>query len=253
MPSGPAASGTGGPEDPAPASAPASGEVAGASSAWAAPPHPYASPPNPYAYPPGARPPDPYASPQGTRRILVLVGVALGVAVLGAAAVAGWLYLGRQGGPDSSGPAPRAESTQVRDTAAGFSVAIPVGWQASPGESAYGTVYRPAGGDRSAGLQIIRATQDTLTACDVLRDTTAELSTYDGYREISRERVGGDGCEQVYTFDDPASAEPPAHAVVRLVVAADDTRWVIVVFGPDTDVPLVRARLTTAVESFRVD
>ncbi|OEJ33382.1 hypothetical protein BGK67_20445 [Streptomyces subrutilus] len=223
-------------------------------------PNPYAGAPgapipNPYAYPPGAPAPNPYASPQGTppRRILVLVGVTLGVAALGAAAVAGWLYLGRQGGPGPSGPAPRAESTQVRDTAAGFSVGIPVGWQVSPGESGYGTVYRPAGGDRSAGLQIIRATQDTLTACEVLGETTVELSKYDGYREISRERVGGDGCEQVYAFDDPASAEPPAHAIVRLVVAADDTRWVILVFGPDTDAPLVRRHLTTAVESFRVD
>ncbi|MEU9255279.1 hypothetical protein AB0D66_25925 [Streptomyces sp. NPDC048270] len=177
----------------------------------------------------------------------------LGVAVLGAAAVAGWLYLGHRGGPDSSGPAPRAESTRVRDTVAGFSVGIPAGWQVSPGESGYGTVYRPAGGDQSAGLQIVRATQDALSACEVLRESTGELSKYPGYREVSREPVGGDGCEQVYELDDPASAEPPAHAVVRLVVAADDTRWVLLVYGPNTDVPLVRAHLTAVVESFRVD
>ncbi|MFD4241192.1 hypothetical protein ACFWP3_06255 [Streptomyces sp. NPDC058525] len=181
-----------------------------------------------------------------------MAGVVFGVAGLGAVAVAGWLYLGGRG-PGSSGPGPRPGSTQARDTAAGFSVGIPEGWQASTGEGAYGTVYRPAGGDRSAGIQIVRATEDTLTACEVLRDTTAELGKYSGYREISREEVGTEGCEQVYEFDDPATAEPAAHAIVRLVVAADDTRWVVLAFGPDTDVPLVREHLTTAVESFRVD
>ncbi|WP_406366401.1 hypothetical protein [Streptomyces sp. NBC_01546] len=207
---------------------------------------------SPYSYPPGVPPlPEGPSAPPPARRRRTLVVVALGVAVLGAA-VAGWLYLGHKGpGPDS-GPA-RSDYTQVRDTAAGFSVAIPPGWQASPGETAYGTVYRPAGGDRSAGLQVFRAAEDTKAACEVLRESTAELSKSSGYREISNEPVAGDGCEQVYEYDDPGSSDPAAHAIVRLVVAAGDTRWVLMVYGPRTDVPLVRRHLEAAVESFRAD
>lgn len=215
---------------------------------------PDAPPPaaSPYAYPPGVPPlPEGPPVPPPARRRRTLVVVALGVAVLGAA-VAGWLYLGHKGpGPDSD-PA-RSDYTQVRDTAAGFSVAIPPGWQASPGETAYGTVYRPAGGDRNAGLQVFRATEDTKAACEVLRESTAELSKSSGYREISNEPVAGDGCEQVYEYDDPGSSDPAAHAIVRLVVAAGDTRWVLMVYGPRTDVPLVRRHLEAAVESFRAD
>lgn len=207
---------------------------------------PVAPPAHPYAYPPDA-------PPWRDRRALVAVGTTLAVAVLGAVAVAGWLYLGGAKGPDTSGPAPRSSSTEVRDTVAGFAVRIPEGWQASPGESAYGTVYRPAGGDQGAGLQIVRAAQDSKTACETLVDTTGNLSAHPGYREISRQAVNGDGCEQVYAYDDPASTQPAAHGIVRLVVAADDTRWVLNAFGPDTDVPLVREHLTTAAQSFRVE
>lgn len=192
---------------------------------------------SPYSYPP-------VPPPARRRRMLLVAVTAAGVAVLGAAAVAGWLYLGHKG-PDP-GPAPQAEYTQVRDTVAGFSVRIPRGWEASPGETGYGAVYRPAGGDRSAGFQVFRATDDTMTACQILRESTVELSKNPGYREISREPVDGDGCEQVYEYE-------AAHAVVRLVVASDDTRWVLLLYGPKTDVPLVRKQLTTAVGSFRTD
>lgn len=213
------------------------------------PPAPAASP---YSYPPGVPPlPEVPPVPPPARRRRTLA-VALGVAVLGAAAVAGWLYLGHKGPGSGSGPA-RSDYTQVRDTAAGFSVAIPPGWQASPGETAYGTVYRPAGGDRSAGLQVFRATEDAKAACEVLRESTAELSKSSGYREISNEPVAGDGCEQVYEYDDPDSSDPASHAIVRLVVAADDTRWVLMVYGPRTDVPLVRRHLVAAAGSFRAD
>ncbi|MGR4883088.1 hypothetical protein ACIPUC_27285 [Streptomyces sp. LARHCF249] len=218
---------------PAPADAPVPPTAPPAATPDPAPPAPPAG--SPYSSPP--------VPPPARRRRMLVVVTAVGVAVLGAAAVAGWLYL-RDKGPDS-GPA-EAEYTQVHDTVAGFSVRIPLGWEASPGETAYGTVYRPAGGDRSAGLQIFRAAGDTTTACEVLRESTAELSTNSGYREISREPVDGDGCEQVYEYE-------AAHAVVRLVVASDDTRWVVMVYGPKTGVPLVREQLATAVGSFRTD
>ncbi|MEU9146390.1 hypothetical protein [Streptomyces sp. NPDC048349] len=236
------------PTAPAAPTAPATPTAPAAPAAPAAPvrsapgdvPPPWAT--SPYAYPP-------VPAPARRRRIWV-VGTAVGVAVLAGAAVAGRLYLG---GEDRGPGSAQAESTQVRDTAAGFSVRIPAGWQASPGETGYGTVYRPAGGDRSAGLQVFRATEDAQTACEVLRESTAELSKSPGYREISREPVAGEGCEQVYEYDDPASSEPAAHAVVRLLVADNDTRWVVMVYGPRTDAPLVRERLAAAVGSFRAD
>lgn len=204
----------------------------------------------PFSYPPGTPPPPerPPVAPPARRRRTVAVAVAAGVAV-SAAAVAGWLYLG--GEEPGSGSSPPSGYTQVRDEAAGFSVAVPPGWQASPGETGYGAVYRPAGGDRSAGLQVFRAAEDTKDACEVLRDSVAELSKSSGYREISSEPVTGDGCELVYEYDDPGSSEPASHAIVRLVVAADGTRWVLMVYGPTTDVPLVRTHLVTAIGSFR--
>ncbi|MFD9408411.1 hypothetical protein ACFWBN_15550 [Streptomyces sp. NPDC059989] len=188
--------------------------------------------------------------PAPARRRRTLLVVSLGVAVLGAAAVAGWLFLGARG-PDAT--ALPAGYTRVHDTAAGFSVAIPADWQAGSG-AGYGTVYGPGGGsDRSAALQVFRVTEETGTACDYLRTSVESLSQTPGYRDISRKPVDGGGCEQVYAYDDPNSSDPPAHAIARFTVTADGTRWVLLAYGPDTDVPLVRKRLTTAVGSFRTE
>ncbi|MBT2480295.1 photosystem II reaction center PsbP family protein [Streptomyces sp. ISL-94] len=177
--------------------------------------------------------------------------MSLAVAVLGAAAVAGRLLLGTESAGSAALP---AGYTRVHDTASGFSVAIPKDWQAGSGDTGYGTVYRPNGGsDRSAALQVFRVTDETATACDYLRSSAESLSQTPGYRDISRNPVAGGGCEQVYAYDDPDSSEPPAHGIARLTVVADGTRWVLLAYGPDTDVPLVRKRLTTAVGSFRTE
>lgn len=236
-------------------------------------------PPPEAAYPPGTPPRpeeapawaaggygrDPWAAPAEAsvpapaRRRWTLVAVALGVAVLGAAAVAGWLLLaggsggGDGGGSGGEGPAAvPAGYTRVHDTANGFSVAVPTDWQTGSAESGYGTVYGPAGAAaRTEALQVFRVTEDTIAACDYLRTSVEPLSQAPGYRDISREPLASGGCEQVYGYDDPNSSEPAAHAIARLTVAADGTRWVLLTYGPDTDVPLVRKRLTTAVDTFR--
>ncbi|MFB7466326.1 hypothetical protein ACFCZ1_23030 [Streptomyces sp. NPDC056224] len=195
----------------------------------------------------------------------------LGVALACAAAVAGWLYLGHQGpgsgqgGPGASGtgtptatagPASTSAPSTVppgyawvRETAAGFSAAVPSGWWADRSDPGAGTVYRS--GDGSALLQVFRATQDAMTACEVLVDSTKELAARPGYREISRAPVDGSGCELVFEYADPASSAPPGRAVERLLVAADRSRWVIMVTGPDGDLSPVRAHLTAVVQSFR--
>ncbi|MFE9633818.1 hypothetical protein [Streptomyces sp. NPDC006463] len=195
----------------------------------------------------------------------------LGVALVGATAVAGWLYLGHkdpgsgQGGPGASGSAtptatsgPDPTSTSatvpsgyawVRETTAGFTAAVPTGWTADRSDPSVGSVYRS--GDQSALLQIFRATQDTMTACEVLADSTKQLGAKPGFREISRNPVDGSGCELVFEYADPASTAPPSHAVERLLVAADRSRWVIMVTGPSSDKPLIRKHLTAVVQSFR--
>ncbi|MFG2984302.1 hypothetical protein ACGFYQ_24105 [Streptomyces sp. NPDC048258] len=233
-------------------------------------------PPSPPSYAPGMpsapgwRAQGPAAPPPARRR-RTLVAVTLGVAVVGAAAVGGWLYLGQRdsgsgpGGPGAegtatptatSGPTPTSTSSTgpsgyawVRETASGFSVAVPTGWTADRAEPAAGTLYRS--GDQSALLQIFRATQDTMTACEVLGDSTKELGRKPGYREISRDPVDGSGCELVFEYTDPAVSAPPNRAVERLLVAADRSRWVIMINGPAGDEELTRTYLTAAVQSFQ--
>ncbi|WP_405439041.1 hypothetical protein OG373_16340 [Streptomyces avidinii] len=217
--------------------------------------------------------------PDPVRNGKVLLWVALGAAVVGGCAMAGWLLLGDEepkapaaapsasGTPDPStgtepNPEPTAASasaspsaagayTVVRDDA-GFSVAVPTGWARSYDENGSGSFYRRPG-DRSALVQIFRVTEpDGVGACELLRVSSQTLGANPGYREVSVEAVPGSSCELVYEYDSKES-QGRRRGIERITVAPDGRRWALLAAGPAADGAAVRANLTAAVESFRPD
>ncbi|MFJ3515277.1 hypothetical protein [Streptomyces sp. NPDC090131] len=230
-----------------------------------------------------APPPPPPRPPGGDRPWKVPLLVALGAAVVGGCAVAGWLILrdeepkppaaapsasatpdlspgtGPDGAPTtasaSASPSPSASPsvppayTVVRDDA-GFSVAVPTGWERSHDENGSGSFYRRPG-DRSALVQIFRVTEpDSVGACELLRVSSRALGANPGYREVSVEAVPGESCELVYEYDSQ-EAGGRRHGIERITVAPDGGRWALLAAGPASDGTAVRANLTAAVESFR--
>ncbi|MFD3549847.1 hypothetical protein ACFWUW_30415 [Streptomyces sp. NPDC058655] len=229
---------------------------------------------------PGPRPYRPWRTP---------LLVALGSALVGASAVAGWLALDKgdpkapappptasgatdaQPGPTgasaspsgSPGPSPSptaAPATGTPDPAytvlhneKGFSVAVPAGWRASTDETGSGSFYRPPG-DRTALLQVFRVTEpDSSGACELLRLSSRGLDDGNpGYRELSVDPLPAGGCELVYEYDS-AEAGGRRRGIERIVVAPDGRRWALLAAGPAADPAAVRARLTAALDSFRTD
>lgn len=206
--------------------------------------------------------------------------VALGAAVVGGCAVAGWFVLGAGDG-EPKAPAPSAPSasgtpvlpsgtgpdasptaspssaspsvppayTVVRDDG-GFSVAVPTGWERSHDETGSGSFYRRPG-DRSALVQIFRVTEsDGVGACELLRTSSQALGSRPGYQEVSLDPVSGGSCELVYEYDNQES-HGRRRAIERIAVAPDGRRWALLAAGPAADGTAVRANLTAAVESFR--
>ncbi|KOG46221.1 hypothetical protein ADK75_27975 [Streptomyces virginiae] len=219
--------------------------------------------------------------PDALRNRKVLLWVALGAAVAGGCAMAGWLLLGDEepkapaaapsasGAPDPStgtepDPGPTAASssaspspsaappyTVVRDDA-GFSVAVPTGWERSHDENGSGSFYRRPG-DRSALVQIFRVTEpDSVGACELLRISSNTLGSNPGYREVSVEAAPGKSCELVYEYDS-AESQGRRRGIERIAVSPDGRRWALLAAGPAADGAAVRANLTAAVESFRPD
>ncbi|MFE2147899.1 hypothetical protein ACFXA3_40300 [Streptomyces sp. NPDC059456] len=141
----------------------------------------------------------------------------------------------------------------LRSAGSGFRVAVPPGWQLSTSESGAGTgtLYRPEQG-RGALLQIFRVTGGPDNPCEVLVQSTGELSSRDGYRRLSLETTEGPGCEIVYEIPDGETGGT-AHAIGRLVVASDKSRWVLMAVGPAGEAKTVRVRMTAALGSFRPD
>ncbi|MEU6756687.1 hypothetical protein [Streptomyces sp. NPDC046685] len=87
----------------------------------------------------------------------------------------------------SASPSAAQGHTVVHDED-GFSVAVPAGWERSRSENGNGSFYRRPG-DRSTLLQLFRVTEPAdVGACALLRISSANLSTNDGYREVSRRR-----------------------------------------------------------------
>ncbi|MFD3872516.1 hypothetical protein [Streptomyces sp. NPDC058623] len=139
--------------------------------------------------------------------------------------------------------------TVVRD-GAGFSVAVPDGWQRSRDENGSGSFYRLPG-DRSALLQVFRITESAATGeCELLRMSSGTLGANPGYREVSLEPVAGGACELVYEYDS-AETGNRRRGVERIVTTPGGGRWALLAAGPAADGETVRARLTAAVESFR--
>ncbi|MEV7557740.1 hypothetical protein [Streptomyces sp. NPDC089795] len=204
--------------------------------------------------------------------------MALGAAVVGGCAVAGWLVLrdeepkapaaappatGSPAAPSGTGPstapgtAPSAPSpsvpppyTVVRDDG-GFSVAVPAGWERSRDEDGSGSFYRRPG-DRSALLQIFRVGEpDSVGTCELLRISSQDLGKRrPGYQEVSLDPTPGESCELVYEYDNQES-HGRRRAIERITVAQDGKRWALLAAGPAADGTAVRANLTAAVESFR--
>ncbi|WP_158820645.1 MULTISPECIES: hypothetical protein [unclassified Streptomyces] len=242
-------------------------------------------PPPPPSYPP--RPPgsgqgDPGGPgvPGRHRPWKVPLLVALGAAVVGGCAVAGWLVL-RDDGPKAPAAAPSASGsptapsgtgpntapgtassapssaspsvpppyTVVRDEA-GFSVAVPAGWERSLDEDGSGSFYRRPG-DRSALLQIFRVGEaESVGPCELLRISSQTLGNRPGYQEVSLDPTPGGSCELVYEYDNQES-HGRRRAIERITVAQDGKRWALLAAGPAADGTAVRANLTAAVESFR--
>ncbi|MGZ9932884.1 hypothetical protein ACXNSR_23780 [Streptomyces sp. NC-S4] len=249
---------------------------------WADQPPP---PPAPPSYPP--RPPG--GGPGGSggpggpvreRSWKVPLLVALGAAVVGGCALAGWFVLGDgdRAGPKAPAAAPSASGTPlppsgtgpqtapttvapsaspsvpppytvVRDDG-GFSVAVPTGWERSHDENGSGSFYRRPG-DRSALVQIFRVTEpDGVGACELLRTSSQALGDRPGYQEVSLDPAPGGSCELVYEYDNQES-HGRRRAIERITVAPDGRRWALLAAGPAADGAAVRANLTAAVESFR--
>ncbi|WP_405788451.1 hypothetical protein [Streptomyces sp. NBC_01367] len=241
-------------------------------------------PPPPPSYPP--RPPAGGPVGQGgpgrERSWRVPLLVALGAAVVGGCAVAGWFVLG-DGEPKAPAAAPSAPGTPVppsgtvpaasptasssassassaspsvppaytvvRDDG-GFSVAVPAGWERSHDETGSGSFYRRPG-DRSALMQFFRVTEsDGVGACELLRTSSQALATRPGYQEVSLDPAPGGSCELVYEYDNQES-HGRRRAIERITAAPDGRRWALLAAGPAADGTAVRANLTAAVESFR--
>ncbi|MGW2585243.1 hypothetical protein ACWCYZ_28660 [Streptomyces virginiae] len=247
-------------------------------------------PPPPPSYPPPRPPAGGPGGPGGRggpgvpgrhRPWKVPLLVALGAVVVGGCAVAGWLVLrdeepkapaaapsasGSPAAPSGAGPntAPGAASssppsaspsvpppyTVVRDDA-GFSVAVPAGWERSLDEDGSGSFYRRPG-DRSALIQIFRVSEpDSVGTCELLRISSQDLGQRrPGYQEVSLDPTPGESCELVYEYDNQES-HGRRRAIERITVAPDGRRWALLAAGPATDGTAVRANLTAAVESFR--
>lgn len=205
--------------------------------------------------------------------------VAIGAAVVGGCAVAGWFVLG-DGDPKAPAAAPSAPGTPVPPSGTGphapptasssassaspsvppaytvvrddggFSVAVPSGWERSYDESGSGSFYRRPG-DRSALVQIFRVTEpDDLGACELLRISSQAIGDRPGYREVSLDPAPGGSCELVYEYDNQES-HGRRRAIERITVAPDGRRWALLAAGPAADGTAVRANLTAAVESFK--
>ncbi|MFG2991479.1 hypothetical protein ACGFZK_19690 [Streptomyces sp. NPDC048257] len=245
---------------------------------WADQPPP--PPPPPPPFPPGSGGGGgggPVRDPRGKVPLLV----ALGAVVVGGCALAGWFVLDDEeprtpaaapsasGAPHPpSGTGPNAEPVSpsasastspstpppyavVRDDA-GFSVAVPSGWERSHDEDGQGSFYRRPG-DRSALVQIFRVTEpDSVGACELLRISSQALGVRSGYREVSVDPVPGASCELVYEYDSEESGGR-RRGIERIAVAPDGGRWALLAAGPAADGTAVRANLTAAVESFRPD
>ncbi|MFJ6048254.1 hypothetical protein [Streptomyces sp. NPDC092307] len=246
-------------------------------------------PPPPPSYPPrppgdggrGGPGPGGPGVPGPHRSWKVPLLVALGAAVVGGCAVAGWLVLrddepkapaaapsasGSPTAPSGTGPnaapstgssSPPAGSpsvpppyTVVRDEG-GFSVAVPAGWERSLDEDGSGSFYRRPG-DRSALLQIFRVGEpESVGTCELLRISSQDLGQRrSGYQEISLDPTPGGSCELVYEYDNQES-HGRRRAIERITVAQDGKRWALLAAGPATDGTAVRANLTAVVESFR--
>ncbi|MFI6000823.1 hypothetical protein ACIA98_10410 [Streptomyces sp. NPDC051366] len=228
------------------------------------PPHPSGPQPPPKpAYPPGAgRPGEPgdpdtpadREAPDGVppvqrtaRRWWPRVAVAGGlVVVLGGAALAAVFVLREP-------PRLPAGYKVLRSAGSGFQVAVPDDWQLSTSENgtAAGTLFRPETG-RDSLLQVLRITSGPDNPCEVLVEGTKELSSRDGFRRISLESRDTTGCEIVYELPD-GSLNETVHAVGRLTVASDGSRWVLMGFGPVAEAKAVRTRVAAALGSFRPD
>ncbi|MEV6730088.1 MULTISPECIES: hypothetical protein [unclassified Streptomyces] len=209
------------------------------------------------AYPPGTEPPDPEDADTAAdappaqrtgRRWRLRLGIAIGVAVTVGGAALATSYL--MADPTTALP----DGYKVlRSAGSGFQVAVPDDWQLSTSESgtAAGTVFRPETG-RDSLLQVLRITSGPDNPCEVLVEGTKELSSRDGFRRISLESRDTTGCEIVYELPD-GSLNETVHAVGRLTVASDGSRWVLMGFGPVAEAKAVRTRVAAALGSFRPD
>ncbi|MFE5541008.1 hypothetical protein [Streptomyces sp. NPDC056492] len=209
--------------------------------------------------PPGTEPPNPWAAPadpaprevpparRAPRRRLLRLGIAIGVAVVVGGAAWGASYLRRDSAEVPDG------YKVLRSAGSGFRVAVPDDWQLSTSESggAVGTVFRPEQG-RGSLLQVFPVTGGSDNACEVLVEGTKELSSRDGYRRLSLGAKDTTGCEIVYEIPD-GETKGTAHAIGRLTVASDGSRWVLMGFAPVAEAKAVRTRMAAALGSFRPD
>ncbi|MEU9378599.1 hypothetical protein AB0D94_33265 [Streptomyces sp. NPDC048255] len=254
-----------------------------------APPAGYA-PWSPGQPPPGGYPPPagPWGSTGRERHWKVPLLVALGAAMVGAGAVAGWFLLAEDdpmapaapppatgtpsGGlpgtdppsepPPSASPSPSPGETEtspapgsytVVHSEDGFSVAVPTGWQRSHDETGDGSFYRPPGSRRSL-LQVFRVKEGPgVDACELLRESSAHLRNgTSGYEEVSREPVSGASCELVYEYDSE-EAGGRRRGVERIAVTPDGDRWALLAAGPADEWATTREHLDAALREFRPD
>ncbi|MCS0634215.1 hypothetical protein NX801_00745 [Streptomyces sp. LP05-1] len=202
-------------------------------------------------------------APAGRRRPVLIAVLVAGVLAAGAVGV----RLGSRDtgpGPATPGTASRSGSPAssasasdsgwppgtrlVRDEA-GFTVALPDGWQREPFDT--GATYRSP--DRTAVLTVRPLSGLSVTPQELVQQTDPQLrASLGGYVRIRLDGTPGTSGagELVYEYDETLPRQR-TRVLERVFTSGDGGVWVIFTAGPASDPSAVEARHQAAVAGFR--
>jgi hypothetical protein len=149
----------------------------------------------------------------------------------------------------SPSPADLPAGFALHEDTAGFSIAVPVGWDRE--EKKNGVFYSSPDGRRL--LQIYTVTEGNATPYEALSETSRNLrGANDNYQEISLEELaqdsGGSAAELVYAYDRPDGTR--RQVVDRAFEATNGRQYAVLVAGPEREWPRQREILEVALEHF---
>ncbi|MFK4144267.1 hypothetical protein [Streptomyces sp. NPDC004065] len=156
------------------------------------------------------------------------------------------------GSPSASAP---PEGYRVVADPAGFTLAVPDGWQRS--ERATGVFYSTDGDHRL--LQVFVVTEAGMTPYEAVRQSSANLSRQPAYEEISLDEaaspdgvsseVGGDAARLVYAYDSDKLGER-RQVVEYAFTAGDGRKYAVLAAGPAAEWPRAQRDADTALAFF---